>query len=277
VRLYVTPVMGLAGSVLMMSPRAFLRAGAMIALLAVAAPAAADPPSAATRLYAAGNFMAAAELAEAQNSSSSLAFAARALLAECLTAPDRESVDALITRAEQAAQDSLALDAQSVDARLQLALAIGMRGRRATLSEAIRHGYAQRGRRLIEEALQRAPDEPWAHALMGGWHLEVLRRGGRAGAIAYGARVNTGIAEFERARALAPNDPLIALQFAVALIELDSDRYAVRAGDLLRASATAHPHDAFEAHAVREARRLAGVLDREGPAAADRAVRIAFL
>jgi hypothetical protein len=275
-RLYVTPDLGLAGVVLMRS-RTFLRAGAVIALLALAAPAAADPPGAAMRFYAAGDFMAAAEIAEAQNSSSSLAFAARALMAECLTAPDRASIDALIARAEHAAREALTLDEGSVDARLQLALAIGARGRRSSMTDAIRHNYAHQGRRLIEEALERAPNEPWAHALMGGWHLEVLRRGGRAGALAYGARLGAGIAEFDRARALAPNDPLIALQYAVALIELDSDRYAVQAADLLHASATARPRDAFEAHAVREAGRLAGVLERDGPAAADRAVRIAFL
>ncbi|MEJ0059868.1 MAG: hypothetical protein WDM79_09960 [Terricaulis sp.] len=260
-----------------MSPRAFLRAGAILALLAAAAPAAADPPGAAARYYAAGDFMAAADAAEAQNSPSSLAFAARALMAECLTSTDRRNVDELITRAERAAREALELDAESVDARLQLALALGARGRRSSLSDAIRHGYANQGRRLIQEALDRAPDEPWAHALMGGWHLEVLRRGGRAGAVAYGARLNTGIAEFERARALAPDDPLIALQYAVALIELDSDLYAAQAADLLQASASARPRDAFEAHAVRQANRLAGVLERDGPAAVDRAVRIAFL
>lgn len=253
-----------------------LLAASALAFLTLVAPCAAEPQPAA-RLYAAGNFMAAADAAESQGSPESLAFAARALLAECMSARDPSRVDDLLTRAEDAARLALQSDANSVDARLQLALAMGVRGRRASLSDAVRHGYARHGRRLIEEAIALDPNEPWAHALMGGWHLEVLRRGGRAGAIAYGARVSTGIAEFERARALAPNDPIIAVQFAVALLELDAEHYADRAGTLLNAAARMQPRDALESHARREARRIVAVLERDGAVAASVAVRPRFL
>lgn len=253
-----------------------IRAVAFAAAFAAASPCAAEPQVAA-RLYAAGNYMAAAEAAEAQDSPASLAFAARALIAECLSSPSHSDINALLNRAESAAREALERDPSSVDARLQLALTLGVRGRRASIAEAIRHGYARQGRDLIEEALERDPNEPWAHALMGGWHLEVLRRGGRAGALAYGARLNTGIAEFERARTLAPNDPIITLHYAVALIELDSERYADRAGVLLDAAADMPARDALERHARHEARRLSRVLEREGPAAATRAVRMAAL
>lgn len=259
-----------------MNFRGMISLGCFWCAAALIWPCAAEPPRAAVRSYVAGNFLAAAEIAERGRSSESLAFAARALMAQCLSAPDRAAMAPLAERAEAAARDALALDPDSVDARLQLALALGVRGRLAPLREAVAHRYAPRGRDLIEEALDRAPNEPWAHALLGGWHLEILRRGGRAGAVAYGARLNTGIAEFERARTLAPADPIILLHYAVALIQLDAERHAARITRLLEAADSMRADDAFEAHALRQARMLSVALAEGGPTAAAHAAGQAF-
>ena len=253
-----------------------LLSGALLAL-ALSTPAAADPPAAAVSLYASGQYLAAADSAEAHSNPASLAFASRALMAACVTATDPGRIGAWLDQAESNARDALRLDAESVDARVQLALIYGVRGRRASVAQAIARHYAPRGRRLLEEALAREPDNAWAHALLGAWHLEVLRRGGAAGAAVYGARLSSGIAEFERARALAPNDSMIALHYAVALIELDPEAHAQRAGGLLAEVANTAPRDAFEAHAQRAARRVARALDEDGPEAAELAARDAFL
>lgn len=250
---------------------------AFLALALGSAPAAADPPGAAVQLYADGAFLAAADRAEAQPSPANLAFAARALMAACVTAPDADHLDDWLGRAESAARRALALDSQSVEARLQWALTLGVRSRRANMAEAVARNYAPRGRRLIEEALAREPDNAWAHALLGAWHLEVIRRGGRAGAALYGARIDSGLAEFDRARALAPGDSMIALHYAIALIELDARRYNARASALLAIAATHAARDAFETHALAAARRVAHALDSQGPRAARAAARAAFL
>ncbi len=250
--------------------RAILLACAFV----LAAPEArADPPRSALQLYAAGNFVAAADVAQREPNSSSLAFAARALLAACVTTRDPARIEPLIDRAEEAAQAALTLDPESVEARLQYAVALGVRGRRASIPEAMRHRYAGRGRDLIEEALERAPNDPWAHALMGGWHLEVLRRGGRSGAMLYGARLADGIIEFERARALAPHDPLITLQYAMALIELDAEAHEDRARNLFAAAARMRARDALEVRAQAQGARVARALNEGGPEAARRAAR----
>jgi hypothetical protein len=251
---------------------------ALVALALMAQPAAAEPPGAAVRLYAQGQFLAAADRAAAQDSSSSsLAFAARALMAACITDPDASNLDTWLSRAETAARSALALDENSVEARLQWALVLGVRGRRAGVTEAVSRGYAPRGRRLIERAIALEPDNAWAHALMGGWHLEVLRRGGRTGARLYGARLATGLAEFERARDLAPDDSMIIVQYAIALIELDPQTYGDRARALLAEAEGARPRDAFEAHTLSAAQRVAVAYDERGPQAARTAARNAFL
>lgn len=261
--------------------RSFLRKATPAALclaaaLAFAAPSRADPPGAAIQLYVAGDFLAAASAAEAQPSSSSKAFAARALMAACMTS-DRSQTEGLLNRAESAARQAMQLDPNSVEGRLEMALAFGVRARQASIAEAIAHNYAPRGHRLILEALAREPNNPWGHELLGAWHLEVLRRGGSAGAAAYGARLATGIAEFDRARALAPDDPMIALHYAVALIELDPQHYAGQVRRLLDAATATSPHDAFETHVMAQARELAAVLEHDGPQAAANEAHQIFL
>lgn len=252
-------------------------AAPVLALALFTVPAVAEPPDAALRLYAAGNYLAAADIADDLETAASLSFAARALMAQCATSPGQRDVDAWLDRAEQTARDALALDPRSVDARLQLALVYGVRGRRADLAEAFAHRYAPRGRALINEAVALAPRNARAHALLGAWHLEVLRRGGRMGAVTYGASLSTGIAEFDRAMALAPDDPMIPLHYAVALLELNAPQNADRAAGLLRRAAALEPRDAFERFAQRTAQRLSRTLEENGPAAARRAVHATFL
>lgn len=237
-----------------------------IAVFALSGPARAGGP--ALDAYAAGDFMAAATLAESGGRDHALA--ARALIAEAVTA-DGADVDALIARAEQNARAGVAARAGDLEAKLQLALALGLKARRATLQQAVRHGYAREGRDLIDDALRQSPRSAWAHALDGAWHLEILRRGGGAGAALYGARREAGIAAFERARALAPYDAAIAYQYAVALLELDGARSSGKVRALLAEAGGFDPQDAFEAAITSEAQRIARVLDAEGVDAAARA------
>ena len=244
---------------------------ALSALAVWAAPANAEPPSAALQLYAAGEYVAAADVAQQDSrSAESLAFAARAALAACVVSGED---DAMLAQAERNARAALALNPDSIDARLQLAVVYGMRGRRASLAEAFARNYAPRGRKLIDEALALAPDNAEAEAVLGAWHLEIIRRSGRVGAIAYGARVEQGIAAFERARALAPASTAIALQYALALAELDAARHSERINQLLDAIQELAPRDALEAFSQSVAGRLAAAMADSGPHGAARVAR----
>jgi tetratricopeptide (TPR) repeat protein len=255
-----------------MRTSALHRAALLVAALWVL-PADAEPPSGALRLYAAGNYLAAADAANDRTSSESLAFAARALLTACVAADPDAPIGALLDRAERYARQALALDPGSVDARLQLALVYGMRGQRASLPGAFARNYAPRGRRLIDQALALAPGDARAYALLGAWHLEILRRGGGAGALVYGADFDEGAAAFERAMHLAPDDPLAPLHYALALIHLDATANAEHAAALLAIATALPPRDAFESHAQQIGAALAETLAQQGPRAAERAAR----
>jgi tetratricopeptide (TPR) repeat protein len=251
------------------------RVALLVSVIALAGPAAADPPAAAVRAYERGAFLQAAQTGVAAGSSSGYAFAARSLLAQCVVDPGADRL-ALADRAIEAAQAALGRDPASVEARLQLALALGVRGRLVGDAEALQRGYPQRGRVLIDEALALAPNEAWAHALLGGWHAEVLRRGGAGGALVLGASLREAVLAFERARALAPDDPTIAAQYGVALLTLNPRRFAARAEAQLRAATAMTPRDAFEAHVQAETARLLVTLRTRGALAASDAARAAF-
>jgi hypothetical protein len=224
--------------------------------------------------YEAGDFQAAALAGESEGGAEGYTLAARALIALAMRDLRGPASGRYLDRAEKNSQAALALAPEAVEPRLTLALALGMKGRRASLNEALAKDYAARGKKLIEDVLDRAPDEPRAYALLGGWNLEVVRRGGPIGARLMGASTRAGIRAFDRARALAPNNPTIALHYAVALLTLDSKRYGEKARDLLQAAANAAPADAFEAATREHARRLAALLASGGAqAAADSAAR----
>jgi tetratricopeptide (TPR) repeat protein len=227
-------------------------------------------------LYRAGAYVRAAEMARAAGGAGNLVLASRAYLAQVVTEPRREDVDRLVAQALAAAERALRSAPDSVEARLQLAAAIGVKGRRMNLRTVLRAGYAPRSKKLIDEALARAPNEPWGRALLGGWHLEVLRRGGAMGALAFGARLSEGMTAFDRARALAPDDPAIATHYALALLLLNPGRFDARVRSLLDAAAACAARDAFEAHLIHEARRLDSLMRQEGALAAQREAESTF-
>jgi hypothetical protein len=195
--------------------------------------------------------------------------AVRALLIATIATPDQAMRGQLIAEAESRARAMLAQSPADVPARLLLALAIGLKARRAKPLEAFRAGWAQEGKALIVAAAQDAPDNPWAQALLGGWHLEVLRRGGPAGGALLGARESAGLKAFERARTLAPHDGAIALHFAAALLGYAPQRFAKEAAGLLDAALATAPDAADFAPPIRAAAAaIRQTLADKGPVAA---------
>ena len=73
-----------------------------------------------------GQYRQAAVEAEAAKTPDSLAFAARCLLAEAMSASDYEPPENLILEAELLARQSLELEPQHIEGRLQLAIALSL-------------------------------------------------------------------------------------------------------------------------------------------------------
>jgi hypothetical protein len=208
-------------------------------------------------LYEQGDMIGAATLARSLDTASGFALAAQATLVEATyLSPDADK-RALFERAAGDAQAALAQDPNQVDARLQLAIALGQLAELEDPLTAHLSGYAREGKALIDQALAVDPDNEWARALLGMWHLRIVERAGDALAESlYGANRAQGIALCSDAMA-GPHWAL-ALKFGCArvLIELDPDQFAGTAEQTLAAVKQAQAHDAADRLVQGAAERL---------------------
>ncbi|MBI1358652.1 MAG: hypothetical protein GC155_00025 [Alphaproteobacteria bacterium] len=248
--------------------------GGLVALsLALTSAASARPaPPDLAAMFASGQYMDAAERAEVAHTADDLAFAARSLLARCMTG-DHEPDPSMVDRAAADAREALKLDPQHEEARLQLAIAISLKSRAMSLMDAWYAGYGGEGRKLAEEVLATDPGNYYAHGFLAVWNVEVRRRGGVLGAGLLKASVEAGRRQYEQAARLAPDDVGIHWQFARALTALDADRYGDEASAILDRALAATASDHVEmvmqaraaqlAEALKENRRAAQALARQ--------------
>jgi hypothetical protein len=258
----------------MMTPmwrRALLQALAFTALTALPA-AAADPDPHA--LYAEGRFVEAAEAAAFDAvSADAQALSAKSYAVAALLAASDADAAAWSDAARAHAEAAVALDPHHIEGRLQLAVALGLQSRRRGGFEAYLDGMPQHGLALIEAATADAPDEPWAHAMLGAWHFEALRRGGRWARRLLHADLSVGEAAFERAEALDPGDAAIAAQLGLAYLSLDPERYSGPAVSALDRALSLPARDAFESAMQERAREARALIDADDYAALESVVQ----
>jgi len=212
--------------------------------------AAAQIPEKARDAYVAGRFTIAAMLAEADGSADALAFAARARIADAV-ARDRPGCFDCLTRAETVARSAIARDAMLTEGWIQLAIAIGFRGRLVDAVEAQSEDLAEKGRAAIDRALELEPNNSWARASLGGWHLEIVHRAGSLlASVLYGASEEDGLENFRKAIAADPANVLLQFNFALALLALDRERFEEEAKTALVAGEN-DPRDDALTHLMR--------------------------
>ena len=217
---------------------------ALVASLLLALPARAHPtsPELAGK-FARGEYLAAATDAETAAGADDLAFAARAVLAHCMTGSSEPDA-ALVERAVRDAEAALKEEPGHEEAQLQLAIALSLKSRDMDAMAAWTAGYGERGKKLAEEVLRSDPGNFYAHGFLAVWNIEVERRGGPMGAMMMGASLDSARMHYHAARLLAPDDVGIHWQYARALAALDLKRYAdeVKAALARAAAAAASDH-----------------------------------
>ena len=212
----------------------------LVVFLAFSLTAAAAPDddrvsaSGARALYQAGDWRGAEQRAASASDAASKTLAAQAVLARLMAGEladePRGDKRAAARRAQSHARSALNMDPDYAPAHLRLAAAIGYEARyRSSISAAMAR-LPQRGRSHIETALALDPSDPWAHAMLGAWHLEVARQGGEG---MFGADIETGLAAYRRAVAMDGSQPAIPYHFALALIAADPNAHGEEALSLL--------------------------------------------
>lgn len=198
------------------------------------------PPSA-EQAYQEGKFSLAATLAEKNPTPWALAFAARAHIADAITRVGGLCIDCL-RRAESVAKaatnavvpkqcgqwthNETEETRAKAEGYVQLAIAIGFRGRLVDSIEAQSEGLAEKGRAAIDRALELDPLNVWARGSLGGWHLEIVHRGGPIlASVLYGANEEEGLKNFRRALAADPGSLLLHYHYALSILALDTERF----------------------------------------------------
>lgn len=231
-------------------------------------------------------------LAEAQAAFDDGAFGRAALLARKL---QTGAGDALASRAEMVRGDfgstgparlahfeaalrdgrhAVAREPDRPEAHLAIAVALGLIARREGSMAAHFKGMATEARDHIDRALALNPDNAWAHAALGGWHLEIAYEGGPLAKVVYGASAEAGIAAYERALALDPANMSIAWQYAFQLAGFGGRERVARASDLIGGIVARRPRTALETLLRDAALELKQALDRHDMAAASRTVAL---
>jgi hypothetical protein len=192
-----------------------LKAAALV-LSMIAADPAHSAESAAFSLFTKGQYVAAAEAAAAEGTAAGFALAARATLADS-TMRETPCLECL-QRAEALARQAIAADPSNMEGHIHLAVALGYQARIIGPFRARFQSFPEQAKDAIETALKLAPNNHWALSAAGGFNIEVVRSGGRfLGNLLYGATFEEGVSYFHRAIAADPKNPLIKLQYALAL------------------------------------------------------------
>lgn len=158
------------------------------------------------------------------------------------------------------------------EAHLAVAVGLGLVARRAGGIRAHFEGWGSEARDHIDRALAIDEGNAWAHAALGGWHLEIVHEGGVIGAAIYGASVRDGIDAYERALVLDPDNVSIAWQYAFQLAGLDGETNRARAEELLGRLLAREPRTALETILRKSATSLRQALQRNDKAEVARLV-----
>jgi hypothetical protein len=197
-------------------------AGALLVVCLVSTPVRATETPAS--LYLAGHFAQAEAAGLAENDAEGFALAARAVLADDMMRD--EPCLACLKHAEDLSRRAIAADPAQPEAHIYLAAAMGYEARIIGDLAAQSHGYAGEAKNQLDAALAGDPDDPWALAALGSWHIEIVRSAGPTLARwLFGAKFATGQNCYEKAFALAPANLVLRYQYALAIAAYNLPTY----------------------------------------------------
>lgn len=217
----------------------------------------AAPDETAFAFFSAGEYEQAVEQASAAGGAENLAFAARSLNALAYLQTENKLGRRFAKRALEYAEDAMEADDTLVEAHLQAAIALAQRGARMAALRAFFLGVADRARDELDLALSKEPNNAWALSSSGAWHLEVARRVGEG---RFGSDPQLGFEQFLAARAMDPQNLLIAYECALRLIAHENQDWREEGLSALDAVLTGAPADAFETSIQLRARDLSAAI-----------------
>jgi tetratricopeptide (TPR) repeat protein len=207
----------------------------------------------AQKLYIDGKFLEAAEMAEASgkgfdnrnlDSEAAEAYATAAKYTSVYASNQPENKQgALYERAEALARKAVAQSPNNAKAHFEIARAVGRLSQLRGVAQAIFQGLAPQIKEELEKAIGLNPKAAEAMAALGLWHAEVSAKG--AGWL-YGADNSKTVPLFEQAIKLEPDVVIHRVEYAKALLLIDSNKNKDAARKQLEIAITFKPSDAAE-------------------------------
>lgn len=180
----------------------------------------AQPYSETHKLIQSGSYSAAVKSGQALNTADSLSLASEALARKVMLG-EAENPKASAVMARNLAGKALDMEPNHQNARLQFVVTDGFVARYTNDVTAWFKKLPQKSLELIQSYRNDFPDDPKGDALMGAWHLEIIRKAGEESAERwFGARADYGKAFFEKSLHQDPADPIVNINYAFALIAL---------------------------------------------------------
>lgn len=133
-------------------------------------------------------------------------------------------------RAQGYARTALVIEPENAQAHLRLAAGLGYESSYVNRLRAVMRRLPQTGRDHMIEGMALDPTEPWGPAMLGAWHLEVVRQAGEG---MFDANEAEGMALMRQALAMEDVPVAIPYRFAVALLAADPAAHAEEAESLL--------------------------------------------
>jgi len=212
-------------------------------------------------LYEQGKYEAAVTAGRAENDAAGFATAARAELA--LEAMSSTRCLDCILQAQADARKAIAIDPKYSDAHVFLAIALGREGRLLSAFTVLRRGYPSLAKSELDTALAADPSNARAWAALGGWNIELVRKGGAGMAHwMFGATVDDGLAAFDKAFAHTTDYVGVGYQYALTFSSFDLDTYRAKIQNALVLSQTSKPQGVYEVFAQARAKELLAALQK---------------
>lgn len=217
-------------------------AGVILAACLASAPAcASDTP---LTLFLAGHFARAEAAGVAENDAQGLAVAARAVLADAMMRDEPCLV--CLKHAEDISRRAIAADPKQPEGHIYLAAAMGYEARIIGDLAAQARGYASAAKQQLDTALANDPNDPWALAALGSWNIEIVHSAGATLANwLFGAKFAVGQDYYAKALALAPTNPVLRYQYALAMAAYDLPTYRQDIEEQLARAVAAPPDSAY--------------------------------
>lgn len=169
-------------------------------------------------------------------------------------APNAASAIEILLRAIHRGEQASAERPDEANAHYFLAFVLGRYSQRISVLKALAEGLGTRIQKALERTLELEPKHAEAHVALGVFNAEVVDKlGALAARLTYGASRDAALRHFDTALALAPESPIVHLEYARAA-RLIEPRDTARAEELLEAAAAISPADAMEALDVAAAR-----------------------